>query len=327
VGRIAAEFGVDPTGAAIYTVPINVAPGRGGLRPTIGLRYGSHDPDGLAGAGFTITGLSRITRCPLTHAVDGRAQGVRFADGDRYCLDGQPLVLVAGIYGGDGAEYRTEINNLQRVISRGRQGGSPASFEVQRPDGLTWHYGNDADSRIEAVGTNGEVREWAINQISDKFANQILFTWLDDQASGESLPLEIRWSGDISGAGARFRLVFSHEPRPPEDQRKLHRWGASWQRLQRLAAIRYEFDGGSGFGLVHRYALTYAAGNTTGSQRSCWPASSSAARPTACQRRLLAGKPVCGTSKRRLPAPPMQPRAMHYLRITMATATRIFTCR
>ncbi|TFG84844.1 MAG: hypothetical protein E4H19_09560, partial [Chromatiales bacterium] len=36
VGRVAAEFGVDPTGAAIYTVPINVAPGRGGLRPALG---------------------------------------------------------------------------------------------------------------------------------------------------------------------------------------------------------------------------------------------------------------------------------------------------
>ncbi len=268
VGRVAAEFGVDPTGAAIYTVPINVAPGRGGLRPALGLRYGSHDPDGLAGAGFTITGLSRITRCPLTHAVDGRAQGVRFADGDRYCLDGQPLVLVAGTYGADGAEYRTEINNLQRVISRGKQGEGPASFDVQHPGGLTWRYGNDTDSRIEAPGTTGEVREWAINQISDKFANQILFTWLDDQVNGESLPAEIRWSGDAAGAGARFRVVFTYEPRPLEDQRQLHRWGANWQRLQRLAAIRYEFDAGSGFRLVHRYALTYSTGNTNGTRRS-----------------------------------------------------------
>ena len=53
---------------------------------------------------------------------------------------------------------------------------------MQHPDGLTWRYGNDADSRLEAVGTAGEVREWAINQISDKFANQIAFTWLEDPA-------------------------------------------------------------------------------------------------------------------------------------------------
>ena len=133
VGRLAAEFGVDATGAANYIVPITVAAGRGGLRPAIGLRYASHEGDGLAGMGFTVTGLSRITRCPLTIAVDGRAQGVRFAAGDRYCLDGQPLVLVAGTYGADGAEYRTEVNNLQRVISRGRQGSGPAELRCAAP--------------------------------------------------------------------------------------------------------------------------------------------------------------------------------------------------
>ncbi len=268
VGRLAAEFGVDPAGAATYVVPISVAAGRGGLRPGISLRYVSHDGDGLAGVGFTVAGLSRVTRCPLTIAVDGQTQGVRFAAGDRFCLDGQPLILVAGTYGADGAEYRTEVNNLKRVISRGRQASGPASFEVQHPDGLTWHYGNDADSRFEAVGTSGEVREWAINQVSDKFSNQISYTWIDDQVTGEALPGEIRWSGDASGSGARLRLVFGYEARPAEDQGQMHRWGASWQRLQRLSSIRYEFDGGSGFGLVHRYALTYTTGNGPGSGRS-----------------------------------------------------------
>ena len=268
VGRLAAEFGVDAAGAASYSVPISVAAGRGGLRPAIGLRYSSQDGDGLAGIGFSVMGLSRITRCPLTIAVDGRAQGVRFAAGDRYCLDNQPLVLVAGTYGADGAEYRTEVNNLQRVISRGRQGSGPLSFDVQHPDGMTWRYGNDADSRLEAVGTAGEVREWDINQISDKFSNQITFTWLEDPATGDSVPGEIRWTGDATGAGARFRLLFSYEPRPAGDQRQWHRWGAGWQRLQRLAAVRYEFDSGAGFGLVHRYTLTYTTENGGGSGRS-----------------------------------------------------------
>ncbi|MEO8444094.1 MAG: FG-GAP-like repeat-containing protein [Gammaproteobacteria bacterium] len=264
VGRVAAEFGVDPAGAATYTVPISVAPGRGGLRPNLALRYSSHEGDGLAGLGFTIAGLSRVARCPLGIAVDGRVQGVRYAAGDRYCLDGQPLVLVSGTYGGDGAEYRAEVTDYRRVYSRGRQGSGPASFEVQHPDGLTWHYGNDADSRIEAVGTASEVREWAINQVSDKFGNQVAYTWQDDQATGESLPLEIRWTADAAGNGARFRLVFAWEPRPLDDQRQVQRWGAGWQRLQRLASIRYEYDAGSSFGLVHRYALAYGTGGSGG---------------------------------------------------------------
>jgi len=267
VGRVAAEFGVDPLGAATYTVPISVAAGRGGLRPDIALRYSSHDADGGAGAGFGITGLSRIARCPRTVAVDGAVQGVRFSASDRLCLDGRPLVLVAGTHGLDGAEYRTEITNLQRVFARGRQGTGPASFEIQHPDGLTTRLGNDADSRIEADGTAGEVREWVVNQVSDKFGNHVSFSWQDDESTGEALPAEIRWTGDAAGNGARFRLVFDYEARPLADQRHLHRWGASWLRTRRLAAVRYEFDGGTGFGLVHRYRLGYEASNP-GSGRS-----------------------------------------------------------
>lgn len=261
IGRMAAESGVDPAGAATWSVPISVTAGRGGLRPAVSLRYNSHDGDGLAGVGMTLTGLSKISRCAQTIAVDGRMQGVRFASGDRYCLDGQPLVLLSGTYGAEGAEYRTEINNLQRVVSRGQQGSGPAWFEVQHPDGLTWRYGNDADSRIEAVGVASEVREWAINQVSDKFGNQMLFSYNDDQSTGEAVPTEIRWSADANGAGARFRLVFVYESRHAVQQRAGYTWGARWQRATRLQAIRYEFDDGSGFALVHSWSLNYAAPN------------------------------------------------------------------
>lgn len=266
IGRIAAESGVDPAGAATWSVPINVTAGRGGLRPAVSLRYNSHDGDGLAGAGMTLAGLSKISRCAQSIAVDGRMQGVRFSRDDRYCLDGQPLVLLSGVYGADGAEYRTEINNLQRVVSRGQQGTGPVSFEVQHPDGLTWRYGSDADSRIEAVGVGSEVSEWTINQVSDKFGNQMLFTYNDDQTSGEAVPTEIRWTADSSGAGARFRLVFVYESRQAMQQRAGYTWGSRWQRSVRLQAIRYEYDAGSGFALVHSWSLSYAAPN--GSQRS-----------------------------------------------------------
>lgn len=258
VGRLAGDFGISGSGAATYAVPIHVAAGRGGLKPVIGLRYASQDDDEVAGPGFSITGLSRIARCARTLAVDGRVQGVQFANDDRYCLDGRPLVLVAGSYGADGAEYRTEVNNLQRVISHGQRGNGPASFEVQHPDGLTWRYGNDVDSQIEATaGSGGEIREWMVNEVVDKFANRIDYTWLIGLGPGEALPMEIRWTTDSAGLGARFRLLFRYQSRPAGDQRVMHRWGATWERLYRLGHIRYEFDAGNGFALVHRYMLAY----------------------------------------------------------------------
>lgn len=258
VGRLAGDFAVSGNGAATYAIPIKVAAGRGGLKPAIGLGYRSHDDDGEAGTGFGITGLSRITRCARTLAVDGRVQGVRFDDDDRYCLDGQPLVLVAGGHGNDGAEYRTEVDNHARVFVRGRHGHGPASFEVRHPDGLTWHYGNDWDSLVEAAGTGGEVREWLVSEVVDKFGNRIDYTWMIGLGPGEALPVEIRWTKDGNGQGGRFRLAFRYQQRPVGDQRAMHRWGTTWERLYRLGQVRYEADVGSGFALVHRYTLAYA---------------------------------------------------------------------
>ena len=267
-GRTAAEFGVTATGAASYAMPITVAAGRGGLRPDLSLRYHSQSGDGVAGQGFSLGGVSRISRCPLTLAVDGRVQGVRFGASDRFCLDGLALVLVSGTYGGDGAEYRTEVDSLERVRSRGRQGTGPAWFEVQHPDGLTSQYGNGAGSQIPAAGTAGEVSEWAVSRVVDKVGNGMVFSWTTDQASGEPLPTEVRWTTNTAGTGAAFRLRFDYELRPVEDQRSGHRWGSHWQRLKRLAQIRYEHDAGQGFALVHRYELGYAAAAAAGSRRS-----------------------------------------------------------
>lgn len=53
-------------------------------------------------------------------------------------------------------EYRTEVHGYQKVVSKGTQGTGPSSFEVSLPNGLTYFYGNDTDSRILAPGTNND---------------------------------------------------------------------------------------------------------------------------------------------------------------------------
>jgi RHS repeat-associated protein len=255
VGRVEGSFDTTATGGATYTVPIQVAAGMNGLKPAIALSFGSQTGDGLAGTGWTLSGFSEITRCPLSRAVDGRTQGVRFTAQDRFCLDGHPLILLSGVYGGAGAQYRTEVHDHARLTSSGQQGTGPSWFELRSPDGLVYRYGNDADSRAEAPGTN-EVRAWALNEIEDKFGQRVGFSYAEDTINGEHHPVEVRWT---YGAGEpRYRLLMSWEPRPAEDVREGYVWGSPWRSSERLSAIDYEFDAGSGYARVHRYSMSYA---------------------------------------------------------------------
>ena len=144
------QFSVSDTGAAVYTIPIQVPPGTAGMAPKLALVYNSQGGNGSLGVAWSLSGLSTITRCPRTMAQDGVRARVNDEANDRFCLDGQRLVLIAGAYGADGAEYRTERESFTRTISYGTAGNGPAWFKVWTRPGQIMGYGNTTDSRIEA---------------------------------------------------------------------------------------------------------------------------------------------------------------------------------
>src|SRR5262245_43843546 len=104
-GSTPGSFRVTEGGAAEYRIPIRVPPGVAGLEPELALVYNSQAGNGLLGVGWQLEGLSAITRCPRTVAQDGVRRGIKYDSSDRYCLDGQRLVAVAGSYGENGTEY------------------------------------------------------------------------------------------------------------------------------------------------------------------------------------------------------------------------------
>lgn len=95
-GKIPGEFAISPSGAATYRIPIEVPPGVAGMQPQLALSYNSQAGNGIMGMGWSIEGLSAITRCPKTMATDGVRGGVNFNTEDRFCLDGQRLINVLG---------------------------------------------------------------------------------------------------------------------------------------------------------------------------------------------------------------------------------------
>jgi RHS repeat-associated protein len=260
-GRIGGTFSVSPMGAATYSIPILVAEGALGLRPDIELVYSSQGGDGLAGIGWTLSGFSKITRCALTIAVDNKMQGVQYSAQDRFCLDGIPLVYMG--MAADGAkEYRTEVYRHQQIKAYGSLGTGPAVFTVQQPNGTVHFYGYTANSRIQAPGTGGEIRVWAVGKVSNSSGHQIEYKYVVDATNGEYYPDEVRWTyaSDQSAADAKYALKFTVESR--NDSRTGYVGGSPWQTSKRLTTIEYKFNSQ----LVHTYSLGYEYG-TSGRSR------------------------------------------------------------
>lgn len=176
VGQTIGDFSVSATGGANYTIPIANLPSIKNAVPNISLNYSSQSKNGIAGWGWNISGASSITRISSTKFHDGVIDAVNYNDKDRFALDGQRLVLKAGTYGGDGAEYQTENYSNVKVISYGvsSYGANygPSYFIVYYPNGNSAVYGNNSNSQNQL--------EWKVNHIDDVNSNRIEFSYFKE---------------------------------------------------------------------------------------------------------------------------------------------------
>ena len=147
VGSIEGQFRVNESGAASYTIPITLAAGTAGVAPQLSLAYNSQGGNGLVGKGWALTGLGVINRCRQTIAQDGKALPIDWSEQDRFCLNGQRLLVISGDYGAPNSQYKTEIDSFSMVTAHGGSMGDPAYFSVEGKDGSTTYYGKTSDAK------------------------------------------------------------------------------------------------------------------------------------------------------------------------------------
>jgi len=204
---------VSQTGAFTYSIPIAVPPGTAGMAPSLSLNYSSQGGDGFMGLGWSLGGLSTITHCPRTAGEDGVHGGVNYDANDRFCLDGQRLILISGTYGADSSQYQTEIDSFRKIIAHGTAGNGPSWFEVHLKTGQVLQYGNNTNSQILAVGTT-TARVWAVNQVTDTVGNYYTVTYTNDTTNGQFYPSRIDYTGNASASLSTYNSVqFSYTTR------------------------------------------------------------------------------------------------------------------
>ncbi len=261
-GVTSGELSVNRNGAAQYRLPLSVPPGVSGMSPELTLLYNSQSDNGPLGVGWSLGGLSVVHRCTRTVAQDGAPGGVDYGAADRFCMDGQRLVAINGVYGADGTEYRTEIETFTRVVSLGSAGAGPASFKVWTRDGRIMSYGTSADSAVEVPGQDN-VQFWALNKIEDRLGNEILFSYAEKTGTDNTIEnshklLRIDYGGNpLAGTSPLASVRFNYQAR--NDKRTHYAAGAKTQWLERLSGIETY----SGTNLVKHYKLAYDYGLAT----------------------------------------------------------------
>lgn len=251
VAANAQGLSVGESGQASYSQAISVPAGIAGMAPQLGLLYSSGGVNGPVGYGWSVQGLSSITRCSASRATDGVRGAVRFDSSDKLCLDGQRLIQVdsAGVerpfpQTGDAAgvgaspqyrEYRTEKDSYARIRAYGYASGSdansgPGYFKVWTKAGQVYEYGAppapSADANTKAlIFAQGKTiaMAWAVARISDTVGNFIDFKYeVRDTAWGSGVSSTsprkgVEWNiAEIQYSDSK--VIFSYEDRPLTEQ-------------------------------------------------------------------------------------------------------------
>jgi RHS repeat-associated protein len=270
MGRTAGQWGVSPSGAATYSVPIWVQPGPKGVQPSLSFNYSSQAGNGTMGVGWSLSGFGSIDRCPKTAAEDSIEQAVLVTNQDRFCLNGNKLRITSApeaSYGATGAVYQTQIANFSRVTSVGTvaaPGTGPEHFIVEGKDGLIYEYGNTADSRIILSGTT--VYRWLLNKVRDRDGNSYAVTYTVDNTEGR-VPLTASWGPISAGASNyQYQAAFNYTLKSNDKDVVSARQGPDsivTRQILNSVTIGYSASGSGPYSPRRQYVLTYLQSPTT----------------------------------------------------------------
>ena len=225
VGSIAGSADVTQTGAATYTIPIAVAPGRNGLQPQLSLNYSSQTGNGLAGYGWNMSGLSMIGRCGKSYYYDNNCTSPNFTTSDELMFDGARLLLLSGTRLTSGAHYRLENDPSTDIVCQ--SGSDGIYFTVKKKDGTVMQYGQTSAAQVKNSETGWVTAYWLLQSVTDKWGNTMSYLY-DYSSSRDEF-----WLNDIYYDGGR--VSFEYENRG--DTESYYMAGAMFRSSKRLISI------------------------------------------------------------------------------------------
>lgn len=203
------DIAVGGDGQLQFTFPIALPPSINEVAPQMNLFYTSGFGTGIAGMGFSLSGVTSIKRVGKNIEKDGESKGVQLDYTDFYEFNGQRLLLKtpgdATAYGKDGTEYVTEKFSTLKIKSVGAISGQsytgPNSFEVTFDNGAQAWYGVTTDSQTPL--------EYNIVKWKDAQGNFITYNYKKN--NNVAAINSVQWGGNETLGKSHFNsIVFNY---------------------------------------------------------------------------------------------------------------------
>ncbi|BFO65996.1 hypothetical protein KCF3NO3_19790 [Chryseobacterium sp. KCF3-3] len=248
---------VNGTGQLQFTLPIALPPGVKSVAPQVNLVYTSGSPNGIAGYGWNISGVTSISRVGKNIDKDGEVKGIQLDYSDYYSFNGQRLILKSGEYGKDGAEYVTEKYSNIKIKSIGAISGQawqgPEYWEVTFEDGSqAWYGGTTSGLSSARTPIEYNIAKW-----KDSKGNYITYDYLQTGVSNVAIISSIQWGGNETLNKPHFNKIdFTYINRSLAEDSYVG--GVRFLQTRLLSEIKVNSNGNP----FKRYAVNYIKNGT-----------------------------------------------------------------
>ncbi|UOX90536.1 hypothetical protein MUY14_07905 [Amycolatopsis sp. FBCC-B4732] len=232
---------VDGNGTFTDSIALRV-PAFHDITPQFSLAYDSSALNGLAGVGWTLSGLSEIERA-------GAGKGApRYDASDVYLADGEELVpCVAGSVSPSctsGGTHATKNESFRKFALTGT--GAASRWTLTAKDGVKRVY-----APVLSAGTD-LVYRWGLSQVVDPKGNTVTYNWAANQFA-------CCWEYLDSVTYNGTTVKFTYEQRTDTDLRAMGNGG-----IRTVQGRIKTIDVSVGGSRVRAYKLTYATSDATG---------------------------------------------------------------
>lgn len=269
-GALKGSLSVNAGGVLSYSIPLELPKSRGGFSPSMSIEYSSQIDDGELGVGFRLSGDNSVTRCAQTIEQDGVAGRISYDEPgdtgtgsgikDRFCLGGQRLILVSGLYGYNGSEYRTEIDTQQRIKFFSPVSPALSYFTVESKDGVTSLYGGTGNSLRKTTELAApKVASWLLRKVTDRNSNFYEYEYVGTSIPGaEQLLSKVSYGANASvPVSFDYEVSVEYEDRP--DKTKKYANSIKFLNEKRISQIKINHLSVGGV-LKSKYKISYLQG-------------------------------------------------------------------